>query len=253
MIDMHCHMLPGIDDGAQSTEESLKMIRMAVKQGIKSFIATSHASSRFPASTPEAVRSLCGQIEQKACKRIDPRIHIYAGQEILYTTDLLDLLEKGKYLTLADSSWILLEFQPSVSWSVINNAVRELAMSPYHPILAHVERYHVLEKSTDYLDELIENGASLQMNYRSLSGGIFDRRAIRCRKLVRDGYIHYLATDMHNTKERAPELKETLNWMRKHLDEDTIEDLCGRNVEKQILRGMSNERISDRRNECSER
>lgn len=236
MIDMHCHILPGIDDGAHSTEESLKMIRMAVKQGMKCFIATSHASSRFPASTPDTVRRLCGQMEQEAREKIDSEIHIYVGQEIMYTADLLDLLESGNYLTLADSSRILLEFQPSVPWSVINNAVRELAMSPYRPILAHVERYHVLEKSTDYLDELIENGAFLQMNYRSLNGGIFDRRAARCRKLVRDGYIHYLATDMHNTKERAPELEEALHWMRKHLDEDTIEGLCGRNAEEEILR-----------------
>lgn len=236
MMDIHCHILAGIDDGSHNMEESLQMIRIAVDQGMKSFIATPHASCRFPKSTPDTVRRLCRELEEAAKKKIDSRIRIYAGQEIMYTADLLDNLEEGKYLTLAGSSSILLEFQPSAPWSVIYHTVRDLAMSPYRPVIAHVERYHALKEDTERLEELLENGAFLQMNYRSLAGNLFDKRAARCRKMVKAGYIHYLATDMHNTDSRAPQTEAAMKWMQKHLSGEEIAALCGKNAEEEILR-----------------
>ncbi len=235
MVDIHCHILPGIDDGSQSMEESMKMIQMASEQGLKHFIATSHASGHFPESTPDTVRRLCRQVEEEARKTIDTGIRIYPGQEILYTADLADRLKAKKYLTLADSSWFLLEFRPSAPWSMILGAVRNLIMSKYHPVIAHVERYHALAEDESRVRELLKSGARLQMNYRSLEGGWFDKNASRCRKLVKAGYIHYLATDMHNVDDRPPDTEGAIQWMRKHLDEERITALCGRNAEEQFL------------------
>lgn len=232
MVDIHCHILPGIDDGSQSMEESMNMIQMAVDQGFKCFIATSHASGHFPKSTPDTVRDLCRQVETEAIKTIDGQIRIYPGQEIMYTADLMERLDAGQYLTLADTSWILLEFQPSTPWSVIFGAVRNLAMSPYRPVIAHVERYRALVEDESRMEELMENGARLQMNYRSLEGGWFDKKASRCRKLVKAGYIQYLGTDMHNTENRSPDTEGAMRWMRKHLSEEEITGLCGKNADE---------------------
>ena len=232
MVDIHCHILPGIDDGSQSMEESMNMIRMAANQGFKCFIATSHASDHFPKSTPDTVRKLCRQVEEEARKTIDAQIRIYPGQEIMYTADLMERLDAGQYLTLADSSWILLEFRPSTPWSVIFGAVRNLSMSPYRPIIAHVERYRALAEDDGRMEELMENGARLQMNYHSLEGGWFDKKASRCRKLVKAGYIQYLGTDMHNTENRSPDMEGAMRWMRKHLSEEEITGLCGENADE---------------------
>lgn len=231
MVDIHCHILPGIDDGPQSMEESMHLVRMAVDQGFKGFIATSHASVHFPKSTPDTVRDLCRQVEEEARKEIDGQICIYPGQEIMYTADLLKQLDTGAYLTLADSSWILLEFLPSTPWSVMSGAIRNLSMTPYRPVIAHVERYRALMQDESRMEELMENGARLQMNYRSLDGGWFDKNTSRCRRLVKAGYIQYLGTDMHNTENRPPDTEGAMRWMQKHLGKEEITGLCGKNAD----------------------
>lgn len=224
-IEIHCHILPGLDDGSKSMEESLKMLRLARKQGIQKLIATPHYSHEFPNEDADQIRALCREVEQRARKEIDDKMCIYPGQELFYSQDVVEKLNQGKLLTLAGTAYVLLEFLPGVPYSTIYAAVRELTFAQYRPILAHIERYGVL-REPGRVEELVEAGAYLQMNYRRIGGKWYDSTTHWCRKILKQEQIHFLSTDMHNTESRKPETREAEHWMEKHLDSGYHKKIC---------------------------
>ena len=221
-IDMHCHILPGIDDGSANPKETLTMLRMALKQDFVGMIVTPHGSVQN-ASTErvEESRSLIKKFRIQAYQRLGIRLPVFPGQEIMYSVDTRQLLKEGKLLTLADSRYILLEFMPGTPYSKIYSAVRQMQTTGYIPILAHVELYHVLHEE-GRLDELIEAGARIQMNYSSVGGSWNNNTAQWCKKQLKNRCVHYLGTDMHNSGERSPETEHAEKWMQKNLDEEYI-------------------------------
>lgn len=230
-IDMHCHVLPRLDDGSSGKEESLEMLKIAAAQGVKAVIATPHYSHNFCNETPDGIRAVCRKLEKTAQKEISPDFKIHPGQEILFSEDTINHLKNGKALTMADSRYILVEFMPSVSYSTLFRAARELVMAQYLPIFAHIERYGALTEH-NRVEELIESGVYMQMNYRHIGGKWYSKTTSWCRKMLKEENIHFLGTDMHNTKTRGPETKDAFAWMQKHLDEMYLRKICYKNAEK---------------------
>lgn len=238
MIDIHSHILPGVDDGASSMKESLHMLSMARRQGITDVFATSHYSKAFPNRDPEKLRRLRDELMSRAnrpvkgpdgkIKRRQP-IRIWTGQEIFYSNSVIRLLEEGKLLTLADSNYVLVEFMPSVPYSEICTAVRNLSRAEYAPVVAHAERYRCLRKGKR-VEELIDLEALIQMNYRSVSGDWKDSTARWCKDNLKKKNIHFMGTDMHNIGNRMPDTKEAMSWMRKHLDSTYLRQITKENA-----------------------
>ena len=215
MIDVHSHILPGLDDGASGMEESLEMLRMAYGQGVRQVIATPQYSGRFRDASPEKIRELCRKLQDGA-GREGMKIRVHPGQEILYTDEAADLLREGKILTLADSRYILVEFFPSVAWSALLQAVRTLMISGYVPVIAHAERYPCLREA-GRVEELRRQGILIQLNYRSVGGSWHDRTTRWCRKMLKEKKADLLGTDMHNTEDRSPSTQSAVKWMEAHL------------------------------------
>lgn len=230
ITDIHCHVLPGIDDGARTEEESLKMLEMAYIQGICKVFATSHGSLEFPSSRPDIIHQKCRELEMRARAEIDPEIRIYPGQEILFSDSVPERLERGELLTLAGSPYVLLEFFPAASFATIYRAVRECGMSAYYPILAHIERYGALREE-GRIEELTEAGAYMQMNYRIIGGRWYEPSVRWCRDMLKKQRIHFLGTDMHNTGTRAPEIKGAMKWLERNLDGAYLAKICRGNAE----------------------
>ena len=239
IIDIHSHILPGVDDGASSERESIQMLKLAAKQGVTAVIATPHYSPEYSSKSPDEIRKMCVRLEQKARVAIQPEVHIYSGQEILYNQDVPEKLEMGELLTLADSRYVLVEFMPWVPYSEIQRCVRTLTQYQYCPVLAHVERYDVLRKK-GRPEELIDMGALLQMNYRRISGKWYEETTRWCRKMLKQKKIHFLGTDMHNTKTRRPSIDDAYVWMDKHLEPGYIKKICYRN--QKIILNKTNEK-----------
>lgn len=235
-IDIHCHILPGIDDGSGSEDESMQMLKSAYSQGIYSVIATPHASPEYPDSRPEVILELCARLQEKAQKEIASEFRVYPGQEILSTDSVPEKLEAGRLLPLADSAYVLIEFFPSTPYSSIYRVVREFGMTVYMPVLAHIERYESLRED-GRVEELIRTGAYMQMNYRMIGGRWYDQSVRWCREMLKAGNIHFLATDMHHTAYRAPETEAASGWLQKHLDEAYLEDICCQNAQR-LLRNI---------------
>lgn len=237
IIDVHAHLLPGVDDGASDWEEAIWMLNCAYSQGIRAIIATPHYSHR---QDPSRIRQKVWRLAGEA-KKIAPDFQVFPGQEILYFDSIVERLQDGHALTLADSRHVLVEFMPRTPYKKIYQGVRKIMLAGYHPVVAHVERYDAL-RDGGQMEELSETGCMMQMNYRSLQGGIFDRNARWCRRQVLDGRISLLGTDAHHRDFRTPEIAGSLRWLERHAGRQLT--AMARDHALQILRqGMAEEPI----------
>lgn len=231
IIDIHAHILPGVDDGAGDWEEARWMLKCAYSQGIHTIIATPHYSRRQDVGR---LRKLAGQLDMEA-KQIAPDLSIFLGQEILYFDSIVERLQEGQALTMAESRYVLVEFMPDVAFKKMYQAVRRLVLAGYHPIIAHVERYEAM-RDEGQMRDLEKAGCCFQMNYKSLQGGLLDRSARWCRRQAEGRQIHFLGTDMHHRDCRAPEILKTLRWLSGHVDGNQVSRMVETNA-RQMLRG----------------
>lgn len=213
-IDIHTHILPGVDDGAANWQQTEKMIQLQKEQGVTDIIATPHFDVESNRQKPEQIRQLVSEANELASK-VAPGIRLYSGEEVLYTPGILELYRQGEILTLADSRYLLLEFFPRSSYREIEKAVREFVGEGVIPVIAHVERYHHLMQQYDRMNELIKMGALFQMNSRSMLGSFFDKRKKMCHKLAQNGFVHFLGSDCHNEEERPPSMYKSYEVLRK--------------------------------------
>lgn len=208
-FDVHTHIVPGVDDGSDSLEESLEMISQMREQGVLNIVATPH----YPDGKTEKIKDAFDMLK-KSVEDKYPDMKLYLGNELLNGPGVIEALKNKTALTIAGTKYILVEFLPGDSERKIYNALREYTLAGYIPIVAHVERYEALHKNYDFLDEIINLGAYIQMNTESLVGGLFDRRAAYCRKLLENGYVHFLGSDCHGAERRKPLMKGAIEKLK---------------------------------------
>ena len=199
MIDLHCHILPKIDDGARNISESIDMALAAKKLGYKKLCCTSHYRvGRYENQGYE------GSFEElkKELKTRKIEIEILEGNELFLDFEGLEALRGGKIKTLGGSKYILVEEMPGMTVMALNSALEMVRELGYKPILAHVERYvHI---KIDELRKLKEEGCILQMNLKSLNNYLRER----CRILLLKGLIDVVASDAHRIDGRNYDLME---------------------------------------------
>ena len=225
-IDIHAHILPGVDDGAGSWDEAVVLLNMAYKQGVRHIIATPHYRHW---QDMDLLKHICMHLDKRA-GAISKDYHVSLGQEIMYFENLPEYLDKGKALTMAGGRYVLVEFEPMDSFGRIERAVRQLVQASYFPVVAHAERYKCLAKE-GLAEELVDCGAYLQMNSRSLKGRYRDERVRWCKRKLRNGVIHFLTTDMHNVRVRPPDIEDTILWIERHIGRETAARIALENPE----------------------
>lgn len=230
IVDIHTHLLPGVDDGAVDWDETRDMLYLASQQGIQTIIATPHFSRK---QDPGRLRELAAQLSEEA-RQISAGMRVFLGQELMYFDSLVDYLKRGEALTLADSRYVLVEFLPNVTYKNLYQWVRKIMMAGYNPIIAHVERYRSV-KTEEQIRELTAAGCYLQMNYSSIEGTIFDADARWCRKLLLGDHIHFLATDMHHSDRRAPVIEKSFKWLERNLDDEQLSLITNKHAQRLIL------------------
>lgn len=171
LFDMHCHILPGVDDGSRDMDTTRKMLARAYEQGIRNMVATPHfMMGEDNTPVPELVKIFL-KVRQEA-NAIAPDFNIFLGNELLYDSGLLEQVKKGNALTINGTRYVLIEFLVETEYENICAAVREFTTAGYIPVIAHVERYMKLTKHMGYIGELIDMGALIQVNISSLEGGL---------------------------------------------------------------------------------
>lgn len=232
-FDIHNHILPGVDDGAQDMEEAMSMLEVAYGEGTRSFVLTPHYVRNRNSYTKEELLERFTEFEKEA-KAAYPGLSLYLGNEVLWEDGIVDDLRAGMIQTMNDTKYVLVEFNIRIGYKEIYEAMRQMVNARFRPIIAHVERYQSLFKHPERLDELTAMDVTLQMNISSVYGGMLDENARWCKKLVKEGYISFLGTDAHDLDNRAPYVKDYVAWIEKKCGEDMLEDMFVNNPQKMI-------------------
>ena len=162
-IDIHSHILPGVDDGAVDMEETLAMLTMAYEQGTRTIIATPHYIPGKKKKRAEELRQIHAEV-CAAAKETMPDLKILLGNEIYCKEGVLSSIVEGRALPLADTNYVLLEFSTRISYKDLFGYIKAISGKGYRPIIAHVERYGCLYRKEELIRELIGAGAYIQMN-----------------------------------------------------------------------------------------
>lgn len=224
LFDIHCHILPGVDDGSQDLETSMEMLRIAYEDGTREILLTPHymlGRNKYTyADLDEKFEMLKAEVEK--CGEF-PDLKLYLGNEILYEEGIATKLREGDIHTMNGTRYVLIEYNVRTPYSEILHSVDEIIQARYIPIIAHVERFRALEKRPDRIEAMIGLGCLMQMNISSVDGGFLNENKGWCRKMIKKGYITFLGTDAHNTDSRAPYTQEYINWIAKKCGEDEAE------------------------------
>lgn len=208
VIDIHCHLIPLVDDGPQSWDESIQMVRIAAQDGIKRAFATPHwiqGSSWMPSAN--LVRKSVERLNELLAENgID--FEVYPGMEIGLCYNLWELVAEGVVIPLGSTNYILVE-TPFLSLPLgMDEVILKIKSLGFTPVLAHPERNMDLQKDPTSILPLVEAGAMTQINAMSLCGG-FGQPARRCvEELVRLGVVHAIASDGHSARGRLPVMSE---------------------------------------------
>ena len=231
IVDMHCHILPGVDDGPATMKETLATLREAENQGIEAMIVTPHFHPGRYVVTAEKALAALAKVKSEA-ENAGMEIDLYPGQECYYYSGLISELESENVLTMNSTRYVLVEFEPETQYSTITFAVRELRDNGYKPIIAHFERYRCLYQRKERLAELRKHGAKLQLNYdRLIEKGNF-LHPNGWRKLLKDGYVDFLGSDTHGMKFRPLHVDRAMDWLELDVRAEIVEKIMDENISR---------------------
>jgi protein-tyrosine phosphatase len=196
-VDMHSHVLPGIDDGAATVEDSVFLIRQMMQAGIKKVIASPHIMQDYYRNTPETVNAALAVLRDEL-KRQNIDIPVEAAAEYYFDEYFIDLVEKGELLSFGSDKYILMEFSFINKPPVFIPTLGKLIDMGYKPILAHPERYLYLK--LDELKNMKHWGFHLQINTISLTGYYGKESKKMAEDLIDEGLVDFIGTDMHHPR-----------------------------------------------------
>lgn len=207
MIDLHSHILPGIDDGAPELEVSLQMARLAVEEGITVVACTPHIFPGVYDNDAIGIRAAIGELQAALDAAAIP-LRLVVGADVHLHPDFLTNLRTGMVPTLADSQYVLIELPTHVPPPQLEHYLFSVLTAGYVPILTHPERLRWIETHHALIGRLVRGGLWVQITAGSLTGGFGRRAQYWAERLLGDGLVHLLATDSHNMRRRPPRLRQ---------------------------------------------
>lgn len=233
MVDMHSHILFGVDDGSKTIEETMQIVEDALNHGITDMIATSHAFSPYYHVTKSEISEQL-QLIRDAAKVNNFPIHFYTGQEVRLHEHINENINNGTAMTLAESRYLLLELPfysvPTYTIAMIQSMLADGII----PIIAHPERNRAISERPELLERLVRQGAFAQVTAGSLSGYFGKHTQKVALQLIKANLIHTYGSDVHGISTRSLLFKEGLDYLEKKRLYDIADILLENN--KRILR-----------------
>ena len=211
LVDIHCHILPGVDDGAPDMETSRAMIRDAYEQGVRYIIATPHYRPEMFEPSMKKVIRVYHELRDYA---EEVGIGLRLGCEYYRNEQMIRLLDKKLRPTMLGSRYVLTEFSTNDSFVTVRNYIYELITKGYRPIVAHVERYFCCQEP-ERIQKLKKLGAQIQINADSVLG--YEGHTIKkfCAGLMNDDLVDFIGSDAHNLEGRMMNLGKCATYVRK--------------------------------------
>lgn len=229
MIDIHCHILPGLDDGAETMNDSIAMAKLAVRNGIHQVVATPHhKTSKYDnskATVVERVKEL-----NLTLQKLQIPLEVLLGQEVRVYGDLIEDYINDQIVTVNLHNYVLIEFPSNHVPSYTERLFYNMQMNGLTPIIAHPERNSQIVEQPDKLFHLIEKGALSQVTASSLTGDFGKKIQKFSFQLIEANLTHFIATDAHNITTRPFNLAEAYDVIEKNYGIDYV-DLFIENAE----------------------
>lgn len=229
MRDLHSHILPFIDDGADDFETALAMLKIASDDGITDMCVTPHFIPGQINNTAELVKKELEIFKQLAVSK-GYNINLYPGNEVFISPEVPKLLKEGSICTINDSRYVLVELPGTLIPTYTEEVLYEIRLMGYVPIIAHPERNAQIGKNPEILLEWIRQGAFAQVNSGSLTGTFGKQIQQIALQLIKKGAAHYVSSDCHSCRTRSPKLTKARELIRKKFDDSATELLFEKNA-----------------------
>jgi protein-tyrosine phosphatase len=209
MVDIHCHILPLLDDGSKSFDESCAMAEMAIEDGVTHVIGTPHASPDHP-FVPELIRQRRDELQAQ----FEGRLKLATGCDFhLSFENLQDIRHRPERYTLNQKSYLLVEFADYSIPPSLDQALHEMQLAGLHPIVTHPERNPLIRAQPERLYKWLRQGCYVQVTAQSLLGRFGSAALEMSQQWLGAGAVHFVASDAHNTTSRPLRLRETYDHL----------------------------------------
>ncbi len=227
-VDIHCHIAPGIDDGAKSWAQSFQMAQMAVADGFEAMICTPHQLGSFAHNSGELIRTTVRELQNQLNRNNLP-LRVLPGADVRIEPCMFEGLASGHIVSLADhKKHVLLEL-PHEIYLPLEGVLDNLGKMGMVGILSHPERNQGLLQDPSLLEPLVERGCLMQVTAGSLMGTFGPLSQQLAERMLEDGLVHFLATDAHGPKSRRPLMGRAYDRVVDLIDEETANSICCEN------------------------
>ncbi|GAA0469258.1 tyrosine-protein phosphatase [Alkalibacillus silvisoli] len=211
MIDIHSHILPNVDDGASTLDDSIQMAKAAQSEGITTIYATPHHLNGRYETSPSLIKDKVSELNRELENR-QINLKVKEGQEIRVNGEIPELLEDGEAIPLGnDSKYVLIEFPSSQVPRYAKQTSYDMQRMGYQPIIVHPERNSAISKYPNILYEQVKRGALTQLTASSVAGKFGKKIQALCFDLIEANLVHFIASDAHNTSSRGFHMKEAFD------------------------------------------
>ena len=233
LADMHIHIMPEVDDGSESMEMTMEMLRIARENRIGTMILTPHHKGGHRNVSPNGQRRRIAGMQdamEASGEWNDNWMDLYPGNEIMYDSSVPEELEEGRIQTMADSSYVLVEFKPWEEFSYIQEGLRNLSYEGYRVILAHCERYDCIRRDAALAGDLVRNRIYLQVNADDVLPRFRSPFAKFVSGLLKEELVSFIGTDAHKDRERSPQMLRCWQYLARKYDPDYVREITRENT-----------------------
>jgi len=240
LIDIHTHILPGIDDGSKDINESLDILRALVNQGVTEVIATPHIITGVYNNTKKIIDEKIEQLKTEIIANKLP-IKVYKGAELYYEPNIIEKT-KQEELNLAGSNYILIESDLQRFPDNFEKTLYQFQVAGYIPILAHAERFTPFLNDFNRLINIANRGILIQLNSGSFFGNYGENVQKLAYRILQTGCVHFIASDVHHLNTRPVLMKQIYQYLSEHYTEDLakllLEENPGRVIHNEPVESM---------------
>lgn len=218
LMDLHCHILPYVDDGAEDLDEALTLLQLQRQQAVDCVVLTPHSRTKLFETDDHVILRQFQRLCQEAEQRNEmPRLLL--GREYYCDSAMMERAARQRLCTLGDSDTLLIEFSSRHPFELVYQRVKHLSELGYRPLIAHVERYTWTHEHPKDLLKLTDLGAAIQINASSVLGKLGWKQKRFCRKLMEDNLVDIIASDCHRTQWRSPDLGICRTYVERKIGE----------------------------------
>jgi protein-tyrosine phosphatase len=222
LIDIHSHVLFGLDDGARTLEDSLAMVRMAAEHGTTDLVATPHANLQYRFE-PEKIAERMAPVREA----VGGALRLYTGCDFhLNYENIQDAIDHPRKYTINQQTYLLVEFSELLIFKNTDEIFARLGDAGMTPVITHPERNGLLRQRAELIAKWVAEGARVQLTAQSLTGGFGRRAQDFSRELLDRRLVHVVASDGHDCERRPPVMDQAHTWLRKQFGDALAEALC---------------------------